>query len=187
MEAEIEEYIELASISMSDSLEHLQRELVKVRTGKANPAVLNGVVVPYYGAPTPLQQVANVSVSDSRTIVVQPWEKAMIAPIEKAIIEANLGFNPQNDGELIRINIPPLTEERRREMVKRAKSLAEDAKVSVRNIRRDAMEQIKKEVKNGYPEDAGKRLEQKVEDLTQNYSDKVDKTVAVKEKEIMTI
>ncbi len=187
MQEDMETHIEMASEAMSESIDHLQRELIKVRTGKANPNMLNGVMVAYYGNPTPLQQVANVSISDARTIVIQPWEKSMVAPIEKAIMEANLGFTPQNDGELIRINIPPLTEDRRKEMVKRAKKLGEDTKVSLRNARREAMDQIKKGIKEGFPEDAGKRMEQQIEDLTHKFSDQVDKMVEKKEEDIMTI
>ena len=187
MQEDIDTYIKMTKESMEGSIDHLQRELAKVRTGKASPNMLSGLMVPYYGNPTPLNQVANVTISDARTLVIQPWEKGMVPPIEKAILEANLGFTPQNDCELIRINIPPLTEERRREMVKRAKSLGEDSKVSLRNARREAMDHIKKEVKEGYPEDAAKRKEQEVDDMTQEYVDKVDKLVAAKEKEVMTI
>ncbi len=173
--------------SMNHALEHLERELTKVRTGKASPAMLNGLMVSYYGNPTPLNQVANVSVSDSRTVVIQPWEKSMIQHIEKAIFEANLGVSPQNDGELIRLSIPPLTEERRKEMVKKTKVMGEDTKVGIRSARRDAMEEIKKAMKDGYPEDLGKRKEAEVQTLTDNYIKKVDVVVEAKDKEIMTI
>ena len=186
-EEEISTYIEMAKESMDDSIDHLQKELVKIRTGKASPNMLNGVLVDYYGSPTPLNQVANVGTADARTLVIQPWEKTMLAPIEKSIFESNLGLTPQNDGEIIRINIPPLTEERRRQMVKRAKELGEGTKVSVRNARRDAMDAIKKSVKDGYPEDAGKRKEQEVQQLTDAYAEKVEKLIEVKEKDIMTI
>lgn len=187
MQEEINEYLELSEESMKEAIDHLQRELAKVRTGKASPNMLTGLLVPYYGNPTPLNQVSNVSIADARTIMIQPWEKSMLQPIEKAIMEANLGFTPQNDGEIIRINIPPLTEERRKEMVKRAKALGEDTKVSIRNARRDAMDAIKKAVKDGYPEDAGKRKEQEVDKMTHDFGDKVDKLVEAKEKDIMTI
>jgi ribosome recycling factor len=187
MQDEVNLYVEAAEESMENSIDHLQKELSKIRAGKASPAMLAGLLVSYYGSPTPLNQVANVSTSDSRTIVIQPWEKSMLAPIEKAIFEANLGVTPQNDGEVVRLNIPPLTEERRRELVKKSKSLGEDAKVSIRNARRDAMEHIKKEVKNGFPEDAGKRLEDEVQNLTNQYGEKVDKLIESKEKDIMTI
>jgi ribosome recycling factor len=187
MQDEVNLYVEAAQESMENSIDHLQKELSKIRAGKASPAMLSGLLVSYYGSPTPLNQVANVSTSDSRTIVIQPWEKSMLAPIEKAIFEANLGVTPQNDGEVVRLNIPPLTEERRRELVKKSKALGEDAKVSIRNARRDAMEHIKKEVKNGFPEDAGKRLEDEVQNLTNQFGEKVDKLIESKEKDIMTI
>ena len=187
MQDDINEYIEIAQIAMEDSIEHLQKELATIRAGKASPNMLSGIIVPYYGAPTPLNQVANVSTSDSRTITIQPWEKNMLAPIEKAIFEANLGVTPQNNGEIVIINIPPLTEERRKDLVKKSKSIGEDTKVGIRSARRDAMDQIKKAVKGGYPEDAGKRKEEEVEKLTKEFVDKVDKLVETKEKDIMTI
>ncbi len=179
--------IEAAQEDMEHALEHLQRELIKIRTGKASPAMLSGIKVPYYGSSTPLNQVANISTQDARTLAIQPWEKSMLGPIEKAIFEANLGLTPQNDGELIRINIPPLTEERRRDLSKQAKSLGEEAKVSVRNARHKAMDSVKKAVKSGYPEDAGKRRESEVQDTTNDYTDKIDKMIENKEKEIMTV
>jgi len=187
MEEDINLQIEMTEESMNDSIEHLQKELLKLRTGKASTAMFTDLRVEYYGSPTPLNQVANVSTSDSRTIAIQPWEKSMLAPIERAIFEANLGLTPQNDGELIRIMIPPLTEERRKQLVKKAKSLGEDTKVSIRNARRDAMEAIKKGVKDGYPEDAGKRREGEIQDMTNNFGKKVDKLIEAKEKDIMTI
>lgn len=184
---EVNEYIPLAQESMDKAIDHLNHELAQIRTGKASPSVLGGIMVAYYGSPTPLSQVANVATADARTITIQPWEKNMLGPIEKAIFESNLGMTPMNDGELIRISIPPLTEERRKELVKKAKSLGEDAKISVRNARRDAMEHIKKAVKDGFPEDAGKKLETEIQDITNNYNDKVDKLIVAKEKDIMTI
>lgn len=187
MQEDVEDIIEMAREQMDESIHHLERELIKVRTGKASPAMLGGLMVPYYGATTPLNQVANVSTADSRTLVIQPWEKSMLAPIEKAIFEANLGFTPQNDGEIIRINIPPLTEERRRDLVKRAKALGEDAKVSVRNVRREAMDGIKKAIKDGYPEDAGKRREDEVQKATDKHIEHIDQMIESKEKDIMTI
>lgn len=180
-------YIEEAKEAMEHALDHLKKELVKIRAGKASPDMLSGLVVPYYGSPTPLAQVANVSVSDSRTLVIQPWEKSMIQPIEKAIMEANMGFTPQNDGDLIRINIPPLTEDRRKQMVKQVKAVGEDTKVGLRSARRDAMDGIKKAVKDGFAEDAGKRMEDEVEAMTKRYSGKIDDIVAVKEKDILTV
>lgn len=180
-------YIEEAKEAMEHALDHLKKELVKIRAGKASPDMLSGLVVPYYGSPTPLAQVANVSVSDSRTLVIQPWEKSMIQPIEKAIMEANMGFTPQNDGDLIRINIPPLTEDRRKQMVKQVKAVGEDTKVGLRSARRDAMDGIKKAVKDGFAEDAGKRMEDEVEAMTKRYSGKIDDIVAAKEKDILTV
>ncbi|MCF0178197.1 MAG: ribosome recycling factor, partial [Bacteroidales bacterium] len=141
---------------MSDAVRYFEEELKTYRAGKANPAVFNGVMVNYYGTPTPLPQIANIATPDAKTMTIQPWERNMIAPIEKAIMDANLGFTPMNNGELIRINIPALTEERRKELVKKAKGAAETAKVSVRNVRRDAIEQLKKLQKEGLPEDVEK-------------------------------
>ena len=184
---EVDLHIEEAKGAMEHTLEHLQKELLKIRAGKASPDMLAGLTVPYYGSQTPLNQVANVGTSDSRTLVIQPWEKNMIQPIEKAIMEANLGFTPQNDGEVIRINIPALTEERRKQLVKQAKTAAEDSKVGLRSARRDAMEYIRKAVKEGYPEDAGKRMEEEVERMTKTYSNKIDQMVENKEKDILTI
>ena len=186
-EEDIDMIIEMAQDGMRHSIDHLQKELVKIRTGKASPSMLGGLLVSYYGSPTPLNQVSNVSTSDARTLVIQPWEKSMLGPIEKAIFEANLGVTPQNNGEIIIINIPPLTEERRKKLVKTAKALGEDSKVSIRNARREAISEIKKEVKKGYPEDMGKNKEKGMEDLTHKYVDKVDKMIGAKEKDIMTI
>ncbi|MEQ8706037.1 MAG: ribosome recycling factor [Phaeodactylibacter sp.] len=184
---EVDIYIDTAEEGMKHALEHLQKELLKIRAGKATPDMLSGLTVPYYGSQTPLSQVANVNVSDSRTLVIQPWEKTMIQPIEKAIMEANLGFTPQNDGEVVRINVPALTEDRRKQLVKQAKAAAEDSKVGLRSARRDAMEEIKTAVKEGYPEDMGKRMEEKIENMTKAYSANIDKMVEGKEKDIMTI
>lgn len=187
MEEDVDLILEMADEAMKHSLEHLQKELVKVRTGRASTAMLDGLLVSYYGSPTPLKQVANVTASDSRTLVIQPWEKSMVAPIEKAIFEANFGITPQNDGELVRLVIPALTEERRLDLVKQIKNLGEEAKISIRNARRDAMEDIKKEVKDGYPEDAGKRKESEIQDLTNKYTDKVEKMLEIKEEDIMKV
>jgi ribosome recycling factor len=171
---------------MQKAIEHLEAELGKIRAGRANPTMLDSVQVDYYGNSTPLNQVSNISVPDARTIAVQPWEKSMVTPIEKAIQAANLGFNPQNDGTIIRINIPPLTEERRKELVKRTRAEAEHSKVSIRNIRRDANEHIKKEGKS-IPEDAVKGLEDQIQRITDQFIISVDKHLEAKEKEIMTI
>lgn len=187
MQEEVTLNIEMAEESMDKAIDHLQKELVKIRTGKASPAILGGVLVSYYGNPTPLNQVANISTSDARTLVIQPWEKSMLPVIEKSIFETNLGITPMNDGEVIRLAIPPLTEERRRDLVKQAKGLGEEAKVSLRSARHKAMDFLKKAVKDGYPEDAGKRREKEVDDLTHKYNEKVDKLIEVKEKDIMTV
>ncbi|MEZ4982551.1 MAG: ribosome recycling factor [Saprospiraceae bacterium] len=184
---EVNSHIQEAKDGMEHALGHLADELGKVRTGKASPAMVGSIFVNYYGSPTPLNQVANVSTQDARTIVIQPWEKNMLGPIEKAIFESNLGMTPMNDGEVVRLNVPPLTEERRRDMVKMAKGLGEEAKVSIRNSRHKAMDFIKKAVKDGFPEDNGKRKEGEVQDLTNKYSEKVDHLIEVKEKEIMTV
>ncbi len=184
---ELDLAIEMGKEAMDDALVHLQKELVKIRTGKASPAMLQGIMVEYYGSPTPLQQVSNVGASDSRTLTIQPWEKSMLGPIEQAIFAANLGLTPMNDGEFVRINIPPLTEERRIQLVKQAKSLGEEGKISLRSSRHKIMDAIKQAVKDGYPEDAGKREEDRADKLTHDYYDKVDEMVSNKEKEILTI
>lgn len=184
---EVVETFNKAKAGMEESLEHLQNELVKVRAGKASPSMLSGIMVDYYGSPTPLNQVANIMTSDSRTLSIQPWEKPMIPNIERAIFEANLGMTPQNNGEMVILNIPPLTEERRKDLVKKSKSLGEEAKVSIRNSRQKAMDFIKRAVKDGYPEDQGKRKENEVQELVDQFNDKVGKMVEAKEKDIMTI
>jgi ribosome recycling factor len=187
MTDELKFIIDSSNDLMNKGISHLELELTKIRAGKANPQMLEGVSVDYYGSKTALSGVASVSTPDPRTIVIQPWEKAMITPIEKAIQAANLGFNPQNDGLLIRIIVPPLTEERRKDLVKRAKSEAENAKVTLRNIRKEANDNIKKEQKNGAPEDLCKMAETKIQDITNTYSAKIDKHLEIKEKEIMTV
>lgn len=187
MTDEIKKIQNEAQSMMEKAISHLEAELAKIRAGKANPAMLEGIHVDYYGTSTPLSQVANVNTPDARSIVIQPWEKSMLTPIEKAIQAANLGFNPQNDGLLIRIIVPPLTEDRRKELVKRAKSEGEHAKVTIRNLRRDAIENVKKEVKKGLPEDVQKDTETKIQQLTDNHIAKVDKHLETKEKEIMTV
>jgi ribosome recycling factor len=172
---------------MNKAIEHLETELVKVRAGKATPGIVDGIIVDYYGNPTPINQVGNISVADARTLNIQPWEKNMLQPIERAIIAANIGITPQNDGNLIRLFMPPLTEERRKDLVKRSQGEGEHSKVSIRNIRRDAMENIKKLQKNGLSEDLCKDAEKNVQDLTDKYIALVDKHLATKEKEIMTV
>jgi len=153
----IEMGLEIAQEQMEGAMENLAKELTKIRTGKASPSMLSGIRVDYYGSPTPLTQVANVGATDGKTLTIDPWEKSMIGPVEQAIFAANLGLTPQNNGEMIIINIPPLTEERRRQFVKQAKAFGEEAKISIRNSRQKIMETVKKEVKDGYPEDAGNR------------------------------
>lgn len=187
MEVTMENLLKLTESKMEDSINHLKSELVKVRTGKANPGMIEGVMVNYYGVPTPINQVANIAVADSRTLSIQPWDKSIINDIERAIIEANLGYNPMNDGEFVRIPVPPLTEERRKVLVKQAKALGEDTKVSIRNVRKDAMDAVKKEVKDGYPEDAGKRLENSIDELVKSYYIRIDEYIEIKEKDILTI
>ncbi|MEN9743829.1 MAG: hypothetical protein RLZZ65_1634 [Bacteroidota bacterium] len=173
--------------SNQKTLNHLENELTKIRAGKASPAMLGGVMVEYYGSMTPLQQVANVNTSDARTIIVQPWEKPMLNEIARGIINANLGLNPQNNGEQLIISVPPLTEERRRELVKKAKAEAEHAKVGVRNNRKDAIDMIKDLKNEGLSEDLVKVGEEEVQKITNSYIKKVDDLVELKEKDIMTI
>lgn len=172
---------------MEKAISHLELELQKVRAGKANPVMLENIMVDYYGSKVPISNTASITTQDARTLVIQPWEKSMLTPIEKGIQMANLGLNPQNDGVLIRIMVPPLTEERRRDLTKMAKSLGEDAKVGIRTARKDAMEQIKKLQKEGLPEDEAKSSETSVQTLTDAHVVKVDKHIEQKEKEIMTV
>ncbi|WP_212001489.1 ribosome recycling factor [Chitinophaga sp. HK235] len=176
-----------AADSMAKAVGHLELELTKIRAGKANPQILDGIAVDYYGSPTPLNQVANVSIADARTLTIQPWEKNMLQPIERAIIASNIGLNPQNDGVIIRLFLPPLTEERRKEFVKRVYNEGEQAKVATRNIRRDAIEGIKKLQKDGLSEDTAKGAEADIQALTDKYIVQIDKHCEVKEKEIMAV
>jgi ribosome recycling factor len=179
--------IDHAEESMDKAISHLEAELIKVRAGKANPNLVDGIVVDYYGTPTPINQIGNISVLDARTLTIQPWEKNMLQPIERSIIAANIGINPQNDGNMIRLFMPPLTEERRKELVKRAQGEGEHSKVAIRSIRRDSMEHIKKLQKNGLSEDVCKDAEKQVQELTDKYISLVDKHLTSKEKEIMTV
>jgi ribosome recycling factor len=179
--------IDDASQQMKKAISHLESELARIRAGKANPVILDGIQVDYYGAATPLAQVANITVPDARTLSIQPWEKQMLAPIEKAIIASNIGLNPQNDGNIIRLFLPPLTEERRKELVKRVNNEGEQAKVSVRSIRREAIELIKKEQKDGLSEDIAKDGEARVQGVTDKYIAIVEQHCKDKDKEIMTI
>ena len=172
---------------MKKAIDHLEVELVKIRAGKANPQMVDGITVDYYGSPMPLNQVSNVSVMDARTLSIQPWEKNMLQPIERAIIAANIGINPQNDGNIIRLFLPPLTEERRKELVKKCHAEGEHSRIAIRNIRRDAIEHIKKLQKNGLSEDVSKDAEDNVQNLTDKFISAVDKHLASKEKEIMAV
>lgn len=183
----IESVIQHGKDAMDHTIDHLKKELTKIRTGKASSGLLDGLLVDYYGANTPLAQVANVGVADARTITIQPWEKNMLAKIEQAIFAANLGITPMNDGEIIRISIPPLTEERRKDLVKQAKKMGEDAKVALRTSRHKVIDFIKKQMKDGFPEDAGKRLEADVDKMVHAHQEAVDHLIVAKEKDIMTV
>jgi len=185
MNEELKFVLDSAKEAMDNAIKHLEKEFVNIRAGKASPAMLGGVMVEYYGSQTPLGQVANVNTPDGRTITVQPWEKSMLQEIERAIMIANLGFNPMNNGESIIINVPALTEERRRDLAKQAKSEAEDAKVGIRNARKDANNDIKK--MEDISEDVKGNAEIDIQEMTDNYVKKVDALFAVKEKEIMTV
>jgi ribosome recycling factor len=187
MTAELDQITSDTESNMRKALSHLEGELVKIRAGKVSPNILDGIMAPYYGSPTPINQVANISVLDARTLTVQPWEKNMLQPIEKAIIAANIGINPQNDGNSIRLFLPPLTEERRRELVKKCNAEGENGKVSIRNIRRDAIESVKKLQKDGLSEDAAKDGEATIQDITNKYISLVEKLLEAKEKEIMAV
>lgn len=176
-----------AKTLMEKALAHTDLEFTKIRAGKASVGMLDGIAADYYGAPTPLTQVANINTPDARTIVVQPWEKSMIGPIEKAIMEANIGLNPQNDGQVIRLNVPPLTEERRRDLVKKVKEEAEQGRIAIRNIRKNTNESIKKLKNDGASEDEIKVGETEVQKLTDAFIAKVDHLAEVKEKDVMTV
>ncbi|MFO8000965.1 MAG: ribosome recycling factor [Marinilabilia sp.] len=186
MEDDVQILIESTEEKMQKAIEHLDSELGKVRAGKANPRMLDGVLVEYYGSMTPLQQVASVNTPDPRTIAIQPWEKGMIGPIEKAIMNANLGLNPDNNGDIIRINVPPLTEERRQGLVKQVKKEGEDARISIRNTRRETNDELKKMKKEGLAEDLEKDAENQVQKLTDKYIAKVDELLEKKEEDIMS-
>jgi ribosome recycling factor len=187
MVEEISSIISVAEDHMKKTISHLEAELVKIRAGKANPQMLDGLVVDYYGSHVPINQVANVSVMDARTLTIQPWEKNMVQPIERAIIAANIGVTPQGDGVMIRLSLPPLTEERRKELVKKCLVEGEHSKVTIRNIRRDAIEHIKKLQKNGLSEDAAKDAEDEVQEVTNKFIVMVEKHLVLKEKEIMSV
>lgn len=187
MTEEIEFILDSAKESMTSSIAHLEKEFLNIRAGKASPAMLGSVFVDYYGAQTPLAQIANLNVPDARTITIQPYEKSMLHPIEKAIMIANIGFNPMNNGDVIIISVPPLTEERRRDLAKQAKVEAEEAKIGIRNVRKDANTEIKKLEKDGTSEDVCKRAEEEVQQLTNSFIKKVDELLVVKDAEIMKV
>jgi ribosome recycling factor len=184
MSEELDLVMDDTSEQMSKAIAHLETELTKIRAGKASPAMLDGLNVDYYGSPTPINQVANVSVLDTR---IQPWEKNMLQPIERSIMQANIGITPQNDGNQIRLFMPPLTEERRRELFKKASAEGEQSKVAIRNIRRDAIEEVKKMQKDGLSEDVAKDAEKNIQELTDKNIILVDKHLAAKEKEMMSV
>lgn len=187
MEDDIQLQLEDAGEKMDKAVEHLEEELLRVRAGKASPNILDGIQVDYYGTMTPLNQVSNISTPDAKTIAIQPWEKSMVDPIEKAIMAANIGLTPINNGDLIRINIPPLTEERRASLVKQIKQMGENTRVSIRNARREANEAFKQMKKDGLSEDMEKDAEARVQEMTDKHIEKVDKLLEVKEKDIMTV
>jgi|SRR3990170_1832755 len=172
---------------MKKAINHLEAELIKIRAGKANPQMLDNLVVDYYGSPMPINQVANISVMDARTLTIQPWEKNMLQPIERAIINGNIGVTPQNDGVIIRLFLPPLTEERRKELVKKCQAEGEHSKIAIRNIRRDAIESIKKMQKSGLSEDAANDAEADIQQVTDKFISAIDKHLTSKEKEIMSV
>jgi ribosome recycling factor len=187
MNEEVQLVYEMAKEHMDKAVEHLDNELVRIRAGKANVHILDGVMVDYYGTPTPLNQVSNVSTPDAKTIMIQPWEKSMIDTIEKALMQSNVGITPGNNGEVIRLVVPQLTEERRRDLTKQVKNEGENARVSIRNSRREANEEYKRMQKDGLSEDETKIAEDQIQKLTDEYSEKVDKIVEAKEQDIMTI
>jgi ribosome recycling factor len=187
MSEELELIIEDAEASMQKAIGFLEVELAKIRAGKANPGMLDGIMVDYYGSPTPINQVANINIMDARTISIQPWEKKTLQTIERAIIASNIGLNPQNDGVNIRLYLPPLTEERRKELVKKSAAEAEHSKVAIRNIRRDAIEEIKRLQKEGLSEDIAKDSEKDVQEVTDKYISLVEKHLAAKERDVMSI
>ncbi len=187
MTEETEFCLEEAREGMNNAIVHLEKEFQKIRAGKASPQMLEGVRIDYYGVMTPIDQTANISTPDARQIIVQPWDKSVLPLIDKAIQAANLGFNPKNEGEILRIQVPPLTEERRRDMVKRAKNEAENARISIRNIRRIANDTAKTLKKDGVPEDEVEKLEHDIQKLTDDFISKVDKILEIKDKDIMTV
>lgn len=187
MNEEIELITEETNDRMVKALEHLEHELVRLRAGRSNPALLDGITVDYYGVNSPLSQVSNINTPDAKTILVQPWEKNMLGVIEKAIMAANIGLTPVNNGEVIRMNIPPLTEERRHQLVKQVRNEGETAKISIRNSRKWANDELKQLLKEGLPEDLEKEAVETVQEMTHSFNTKIDKVVAAKEKDVMTV
>ncbi len=187
MNNDIDKLFAEAEEKMGNAISHFTRELSKIRAGKATPGMLDSVMVEYYGTMTPLSQVSNINTPDARTIVIQPWEKSMLGMIEKAILAANLGFNPQNDGVVIRVIVPPLTEERRKDLMKQVRSEGESTKVSIRNVRRDAIDSAKKLEKKGVPEDNVKAFEKEIQELTNKFTEEVDNLLKIKEEDIINI
>ena len=187
MNEEVELILEETKDRMEKAIEHLEHELARLRAGRANPALLDGITVDYYGVNSPLTQVSNLNTPDPKTILIQPWEKQMLGTIEKAIMAANIGLTPINNGEVIRISIPPLTEERRHQLVKQVRNEGETAKISVRNARKWANDELKSMLKEGLPEDVEKEAADNVQEMTHTYNGKVDKVMATKEKEVMTV
>ncbi|MFH1161004.1 MAG: ribosome recycling factor [bacterium] len=187
MTEETEFALEETREGMQLAITHLEKEFQKLRAGKASPMMLEGVRIDYYGVMTPIEQTASISTPDARQIIVQPWDKSVLGVIEKAILAANLGFNPRNEGEILRIVVPPLTEERRRDLMKKARSEGENAKISIRNIRRSANDTAKQLKKDGIPEDEVTKLETDIQKLTDEFIGQVDKLLEVKEKDIMTV
>jgi ribosome recycling factor len=187
MDEEVQMILDETKDSMHKGLKHLEEELRKVRAGKASPDMLNGITVEYYGIPTPINQVASIKLLDARTLLVQPFERKIIGDLERAIFQSNIGITPQNDGENIRLSVPPMTEERRRDLVKQSKNYGEQTKIVIRNARKDGNEMIKGLVKDGLSEDIGKDAEETIQTLTNEHIAKVDKMLQLKEEEIMTI
>jgi ribosome recycling factor len=187
MNEDVELIVEETRDRMQKSLEHLEHELARLRAGRATPVLLDGITVDYYGVNSPLNQVSNINTPDPKTILIQPWEKTMLGTIEKAIMAANIGLTPVNNGEVIRINIPPLTEERRHQLVKQVRNESETARISIRNARKWANDELKQLLKDGLPEDLEKDAVEKVQEMTHQFNEKVDKVMAQKEKDVMTV
>ncbi len=184
---DLESIVKATGENMAKAIQHLEAEILKIRAGRATPQMLDGLTVEYYGNPTPIAQAANIAVVDARTLTIQPWEKNMLGPIEKSILQGNIGITPQNDGVIIKLFLPPLTEDRRKEFVRKVMSEGEHAKIAIRNIRRDGMEAIKKLQKDGASEDECKGTETRIQGLTDKKIEEVDHHCAVKEKELMTV